>query len=99
MRFLFIALVCSLVVPDTSGQTIELTSDRRQNVEGRIRYLRDESNTLMIDEVAKMKLTSVADAKAPNFGFDRTAYWFRIDLLNHTDREDWLMEIDFAPLD
>src|SRR5689334_9610486 len=81
------------------AQTIELTSGKRQEVEGRIKYLRDESNSLTIDQVSKLKLLQVSDNKSPNFGFDRTTYWFRIDLMNHTDREDWLMEIDFAPID
>jgi two-component system, sensor histidine kinase LadS len=99
MRFFLALLIISCGAPVALAQTIELTTDKRQHVEGRLKYIRDESNALTIAEVSRMRLSKISDNKAPNFGFDRTTYWFRIDLLNHTDREDWLLEIDFAPID
>jgi two-component system, sensor histidine kinase LadS len=99
MRHWLSVMVLLVVLSQATAQTIELTSDKRQHVDGRLKYLRDETNSLTINDVSKKKLHAVTDEKAPNFGFDRTTYWFRVDLLNHTEREDWLLEIDFAPID
>jgi signal transduction histidine kinase len=99
MRHWFSVMILFLVLAPAAAQTIELTSGKRQHVEGRAKYLRDETNSLTIEDIARQKLRTVPDDKSPNFGFDRTTYWFRVDLLNHTDHEDWLLEIDFAPLD
>lgn len=97
--FLSILVVAVFLQQGAQAQLIELKSGGRLEVKGRIKYLRDETNALTIDEINASRLASIPDGKSPNFGFDCTAYWFRMDFVNHTDREDWLLEIDFAPLD
>ena len=35
----------------------------------------------------------------PNFGFDYSAYWFKMEVSNKATVTEWVLQIDFAPLD
>jgi signal transduction histidine kinase len=81
------------------AQDVELNNGQRTDVLGHVRYLRDASNSLTFDEVRNLPFKQGPLDQTPNFGFDRHTYWFTLDIRNNTHLEDWLMEIDFAPLD
>jgi two-component system, sensor histidine kinase LadS len=88
-----------LVATLATAQDVELNNGQRMDVLGHLHYLRDASNTLDIERVQNMPFKHGPPDQAPNFGFDRNTYWFRVDIKNNTAMKDWLMEIDFAPLD
>lgn len=92
-------LLFILISTLATAQDVELANGQRMDVLGHVRYLRDASNSLTIDEVRNLPFKQGSPDQAPNFGFDRHTYWFRVDIRNKTDLEDWLLEIDFAPLD
>ncbi|MEO5977886.1 MAG: sensor histidine kinase [Chryseolinea sp.] len=82
-----------------SSQTLNLTDEGRLVVYDKMQYLRDESCTLTFTDIIKTKFKSVPVDATPNFGFDHAAYWFRIDVRNESSSTDWLLEINFSPLD
>lgn len=88
-----------LVFATATGQDVELASGQRMDVLGRVHYLRDGSGKLTIDQVSTLPFSQAPSGKAPNLGFDRTACWFRVDIKNNTALQDWLLEVDYAPLD
>jgi signal transduction histidine kinase len=61
--------------------------------------MRDDSKTLSIEEVRQMSFTPLATSSSPNFGFDRSAYWFQFDVANESSLSEWLLEVAYAPLD
>jgi len=98
-RRLHVLLFFMLVSTLANAQDVELNNGQRMDVLGRVHYLRDASNALTIEQVQNMAFKQGSPDHAPNFGFDRNTYWFRVDIRNNTAMADWLMEIDFAPLD
>jgi signal transduction histidine kinase len=90
----FLANVCA-----ANAQTLTLGATGRLAAGSGMSYLRDESGTMSIDDVVNASMHPVEDGKSPNFGFDRTPYWFRIQVVNNSDVRDWLLEINFSPLD
>ncbi len=81
------------------AQTLVLNDTGRMVVNNSMSYLRDESNKLTLTEVMNKDLQHLEGDKSPNFGFDRAAYWFRMELENQSTSSDWLLEINFSPLD
>lgn len=62
-----------------------------------IEILEDKERKWSIEEVSSGELSRQfkfhADGK-PNFGYTRSAYWVRFQVVNHSSKQDWLLEID-----
>ncbi|MEJ1239040.1 sensor histidine kinase [Chryseolinea sp. T2] len=82
-----------------SAQTLTLSDDGRIAAGGAIMYIRDEADAYTIDNVASAPMHPVDPESLANFGFDRTPYWFRMQISNASSVPQWLMEINFSPLD
>lgn len=91
---LLIFEVCAI-----QAQTLTLSDEHRLSVGGGMLYIRDESETYTIDNISSAPMVPVAPETTVNFGFDRAPYWFRMDVNNRSSVADWLMEINFSPLD
>ncbi|MBL0742260.1 sensor histidine kinase [Chryseolinea sp. Jin1] len=97
-RFL---LVVGLLGSSTGvfSQTLVLTNEGRVPVKNHLHYWRDQTQTLTLANVQALRMLPVPGTESPNFGFDRAAYWFRMDVENESSEESWLLEIDYSPLD
>jgi signal transduction histidine kinase len=82
-----------------SAQTLMLNDDGRVAVGGNLLYIRDERGTYSIDNIASAPMRSVDPESGASFGFDRAPYWFRMEVTNASSLADWLIEINFSPLD
>ncbi|HEY9008547.1 MAG TPA: sensor histidine kinase [Ohtaekwangia sp.] len=98
-RRIFLAISLVLVSFQIFSQTIVLNKTGWIEVKGNLTHWRDEARKLTLDEIRLLKLDSVASDKAPNFGFDRAAHWFRIDVKNESPFTEWQLEVAYAPLD
>lgn len=100
-RYLCICLLLQFIlVQSLHGQIIRLTDSGTEHAAGRMGHLIDESGELTFDEVRGMAFSPLPNAdKVPGFGFDRRAYWFRVQLKNESKESEWRMEIPYAPLD
>ncbi|HEX6226705.1 MAG TPA: sensor histidine kinase [Chryseolinea sp.] len=83
----------------TLCQRLDLTESGRVAVGNRLAYFRDAMDTVTIENVGTVNFNTFNYQGVPNFGFDYSAYWFRIEVTNKSAETDWLLEIDFAPLD
>jgi len=86
--------VCSI-----SAQTLTLSDDGRIPAGGNIVFIRDEADAYTIDNIASAPMQPVDPKSLANFGFDRSPYWFRIEISNSSTQATWLLEINFSPLD
>lgn len=97
-----IYLVLSLLLFSWAAlsQPIILKEDAgRVDVKGRLSHWRDAKGTLTLEEAQQLIFFPLKPNEAPNFGFDKAAHWFKLDLVNQSNNSNWLMEIDYAPLD
>ncbi|HZI24623.1 MAG TPA: sensor histidine kinase [Chryseolinea sp.] len=83
----------------TFCQPLELTESGRIAVGNRMGYWQDTTDTVAIDNVEGFEFNTLKKQGIPNFGFDYSAYWFKLELSNNSTQTEWLLEIDFAPLD
>jgi two-component system, sensor histidine kinase LadS len=81
------------------GQTLDLTEHGKVEVNGQLSYLRDETLSLTLNDVMTMPFTPPNSKYSPNIGFDRAAHWFKLDIRNQSDVEEWLAEVAYSPLD
>ncbi len=81
------------------SQPIHLTADGRVSPEGQLVYYRDLADTLSIHSTKYVAWQSLPKNESPNFGFDRTSYWFKLAITNTSLHEDWLLEVNFPLLD
>src|SRR5688572_18086512 len=81
------------------GQTLDLTKHGKVEVNGQLSYLRDETLSLTLNDVMAMPFTPPNSKYSPNIGFDRAAHWFKLDIRNQSDVEEWLAEVAYSPLD
>jgi two-component system, sensor histidine kinase LadS len=88
-----------LMVNLAVSQHLVLTDSGRVIVGTRMLYWRDSADTLTVADADHITFKAIASGSVPNFGFDYAPYWFKLEIGNHTDYKDWLLEIDFAPLD
>ncbi len=84
---------------EVTAQQLQLVETGRLEVEGRMQYLGDKSGDLTLEQVQRLPMRSLNPRSSPNFGFNPSVHWFRIELNNDTKNKDWLLEIEFAPLD
>ncbi|HTE32023.1 MAG TPA: sensor histidine kinase [Chryseolinea sp.] len=96
-----ILIFVSLTFCITAGfsQDLILTDSGRLVVNNKMKYLRDESCQFSLEDVIKSPFHQLTEVKAPNFGFDNAAYWFKLDVVNRSNSPNWLLEINFSPLD
>ena len=83
----------------TFCQPLDLTESRRVEVGNRMGYWRDTQDTVTIENINAVNFNTLKKEGVPNFGFDYSAYWFKMEVSNKTAETAWLLEIDFAPLD
>ncbi|HYI76511.1 MAG TPA: sensor histidine kinase [Chryseolinea sp.] len=83
----------------TFCQPLELTESGRIAVGNRMGYWQDTTDTVAIDNVEGLEFNALKKQGIPNFGFDYSAYWFKMELINNSTETEWLLEVDFAPLD
>ncbi|RAW02759.1 sensor histidine kinase [Pseudochryseolinea flava] len=82
-----------------SAQAFIVGDSARMDVHDDLFYWRDSKGTATIQEVVGQEMKTLRHSEAPNFGFDKATYWFRLEIKNKTQKEDWLLEVPFAPLD
>ena len=83
----------------TFCQVLELTESGRVVVGNRMGYWKDSGDTVTIDNIDAIHFDTLKKEGIPNFGFDYSEYWFKMEVSNKTADTEWLLEIDFAPLD
>lgn len=82
------------------SQNVILTDSGIIEVRGNMSHFQDDSGKLNFDEVQNKEFTPLQNSeKAPSYGFDRKVHWFRFDITNESQQNDWRMEIPYAPLD
>lgn len=81
------------------AQTLTLSDDTRMLVNDQLQYLRDETNAYTINNIGSATMKAVDPEASASFGFDRAPYWFRLQLDNRSNVTEWLMEVNFSPLD
>jgi two-component system, sensor histidine kinase LadS len=96
-RILFCVVLLLTAITLPAKEIILSDSSGRKDVLGAVEYIRDEAGTLTLDEVRQAAFQPVAGV--PNFGFDKSVYWFRVEIKNLSHTTHWLLEIPFAPLD
>jgi two-component system, sensor histidine kinase LadS len=78
-------------------------ADNYLDIGNRVQYLEDKTNQLSIDSVVKANFINKfqTSTKAElNFGYQKSTYWFKIDLKNEANfLRTWLLEIDYPILD
>ena len=94
-----LCLLFALLVFNSFGQTVILTNEGRVDVGDQLQYWKDETGKLTLEEIKLLELKKSHHTGAPNFGFDRAAYWFKIDVSNHSNDPHWLLEVTYSPLD
>src|SRR5688500_16722271 len=94
-----LVLLFSLLSLTALPQGLRLSDSGWVVVKGNMMHWRDATGELTIDRIREMQLDSLPPADAPNFGFDRAVHWFRFDVTNDSHEKDWMMEVNYAPLD
>jgi signal transduction histidine kinase len=99
MRWILILILLITGCLSSSAQTIQLTDVGKIQVNGQLSYLRDATLALTEADVQHMKFSPLPSSSSPNFGFDRAAHWFRIEVINVSQTPEWLLEVAYSPLD
>jgi signal transduction histidine kinase len=81
------------------SQTVVLKESGHTPVNGHLQFWRDYTGKLTVKEIDKLNLLPFDPDLSPNFGFDQTVYWFKIEINNQSTEPDWLLEIAYSPLD
>ena len=95
--FLFLVLTTGYL--SSFSQTISLIKTGKVDVNGQLLYFRDDTNTRTLDEVRSIPFSPPDATSSPNIGFDRSAHWFKLEIENHSELVEWLLEVAYAPLD
>jgi len=99
LRRILLLIVCVTAGTMASGQALELNDWGRTDVNGRLTYFRDSSQSLVLTDILKAEFVPSHSKSSPNIAFDRAAHWFRIELKNTTNNPEWFLEVAYAPLD
>ncbi len=92
-------LLLFFALPFVGKSQILLNSTGQQAIEGKMKYFRDETKGMSLDQVIPLSMKPIDSDASPNLGFDRAAHWFSFEIENKTDKRNWLLEVAFAPLD
>ena len=96
--FLFIAFATGCIT--AHAQTaVSLDDGGKIAVNGQLKYLHDPSQTLTIEDARKLVFADYPSRYSPNIRFDRSAHWFKVDLVNNSKHTEWLLEVAYSPLD
>ena len=102
MRSLILCLFVVGISAFASAQTLVLTDSVPSNdVSKFLHYLPDPNSNLTIGEITNQSINwlTLKDGQTPSLGIQKDAYWFRFDLINNSNRKDWLIHIDYYTLD
>lgn len=79
---------------------VTLTNSGITEVGGQMNHYSDPDGKLSFNEIQSVEFTHLSNPdKAPSYGFDPHAHWFRFTVTNESDERNWRMEIPYAPLD
>lgn len=81
------------------AQQLMLSATGHLEVKGRMKHLRDAEGSVILGGIAQARFEPIDTADSPNYGFDRAVHWFKMELTNTSQQEDWLLEVAYAPLD
>lgn len=97
----WLLLLCWLL-PGVAA-ALELAGDKQQYVlGGHLSWLEDKPGRLNLEQVIEADATrrfTVSRQRVPNFGFTRSAYWFKLPLVNRTAPSHWILETEYPMLD
>jgi signal transduction histidine kinase len=93
------AILILLLFPNAVlAQTVLKGSAGSFRVE-QIYYFRTEDRQKDILESQQHDFDPLPAATSPTLGFDKAVHWFRFDLLNRTDNNEWYIEVGYPQLD
>jgi signal transduction histidine kinase len=98
-RELFILTAILFFSLSASSQTVVLKDSGHTPVKGHLQFWRDQQGNLTVYDIEKLNLLPFDPDLSPNFGFDQTVYWFKVEISNQSSEPDWLLEISYSPLD
>jgi len=99
LRFSWLWVVLMLCASTTLAQVVTLTEAGHVDVQGQMKYWRDPSGNVTVEEIQKAPFSNLTKNESPNLGFDRAAHWARIEIRNESSSSEWLLEVAYAPLD
>jgi two-component system, sensor histidine kinase LadS len=93
------AILILLLFPDAVlAQTVLKSSSDFFKVE-KIYHFRTNDPEVDIQEVQQQDFDPLPFDASPTLGFDDAVHWFRFDLLNRAEHEDWYIEVAYPQLD
>ncbi len=95
--FVYIGII--LVPYFAAAQQLALPATGHLEVKGRMQHLRDAEGTITLPRIAQAQFEALDTTESPNYGFDRSVHWFKMDVVNASRQEHWLLEVAYAPLD
>jgi two-component system, sensor histidine kinase LadS len=97
-RHLFLLL---LLLPGklAAQQQVELGAADRVEVKGNLFHYVDESGSQSFFSITQQPFEALPANESPSFGFDRRIHWFRMDVVNNSPNEEFLLEIAYSVLD
>ena len=102
MRSFFLSLLVILISTSVGAQILILNDSVPTNdVSKFLHYFPDPGSKLTINEITNQSISwlSFKDGQTPNLGIQKDAHWFRFDLQNNSERNEWLLHIDYSTLD
>lgn len=99
------ALLLSLICVGASAQTLELfDSTPEVNASAHVRILEDPSGKLTIADIrqadeGRWTVRAAGVDGDLNFGYSKSAFWLRLNIVAATTMDRWLLEIGFPTLD
>ncbi len=83
-----------------AGDTIVLTDEQDKHQVGlRMAYLEDPDGSLTIDDIHSVEFEATfipSNSEIPTFGFTRSVYWVRFDVMNQaSSRSPWTLELEY----
>jgi signal transduction histidine kinase len=98
MRYLNLLLAlcfCGVV----EAQPLALPVHGALEVKGNLLHLVDSTNAISFDNIRIKVFQTVPIEESPNFGFDRNAHWFKLEVSNRTENEKFLLEVAYSVID
>lgn len=79
---------------------MQLSTEKHYTLQGHLSYFKDSSATAILSQVQKKSFLPYEDENV-NFGFTKSAYWFKIDLKRdfQAAQSRWWLKIDYPLLE
>ena len=93
------------IIPDlNAGNPLILTDDKdRHRMGSWVEYLEDREGKLTINDIRTDTYQNKfipSDSEIPSFGYTRSVYWIRFDVINHaSSRSPWTLELEYPKMD